>query len=87
MTGNKSFFYELDETFFLKVIFSDDSIIDTKDIGKIPIQTKEGSFAFIVNIIYVPKLKSNLLSLGQFMEKSYEIYLKNKYYRIKDRNR
>lgn len=51
-------------------------------MGKIP--TKNDSLAYIANIFYVPKLKSNLLSMRQLIEKDYEINMKNNICKIED---
>eukprot|EP00257_Ricinus_communis_P021530 XP_015581047.1 uncharacterized protein LOC107262074 [Ricinus communis] len=45
--------------------------------GDILIQAKNGSHQFITDVYYVPEMKVNVLSLGQLLEKQFEIYLKN----------
>lgn len=47
-------------------------------------QTKNDSLAYIAHIFYVPKLKSNLLSMRQLIEKDYEINMKNNICKIED---
>lgn len=59
--------------------FGDDSTIDIKGISKI-----HDTPPYIINVFYVPKLKSNLLSIRQLIEKSYKINLKNNIYKIED---
>ncbi|RDX61772.1 hypothetical protein CR513_59968, partial [Mucuna pruriens] len=44
--------------------------------GTILISLKDGSHIFIKDVYYVPKLRSNTLSLGQLVEKGYEILMK-----------
>ena len=41
--------------------------------GDIEIRTKNGFVETISNVLYVPDLKSNLLSAGQLQEKGYVI--------------
>ena len=40
----------------------------------------------IPDVYYVPKLRSNILSLGQLLEKGYEILMKNKCLWLRDLN-
>jgi len=37
--------------------------------GKFDIQTRSGKAQSILNVLYVPDLKTNLLSIGQLQEK------------------
>ncbi|GKV46282.1 hypothetical protein SLEP1_g53274 [Rubroshorea leprosula] len=48
-----------------------------KGRGKVTIRAKNNSVQTIANVLYVPDLKSNLLSLGQLQEKGYEILIKD----------
>ncbi|XP_019432133.1 PREDICTED: uncharacterized protein LOC109339179 [Lupinus angustifolius] len=78
MTGHKDWFVKLDESTKSKVKFADHSAIDAEGIGDISIQRKNGKQAYISNVLYVPKMKSNLLSLGQLLEKDYTMTMKDK---------
>jgi len=40
----------------------------------------------INDVYYVPKLKRNILSLGELLEKGYEILMKDKYLWLKVQN-
>ena len=46
------------------VSFGDTSKIQIEAIGTILISCKDGGHKLITNVYYVPKLKSNILSLG-----------------------
>ncbi|KAL4273099.1 hypothetical protein GQ457_13G010880 [Hibiscus cannabinus] len=46
--------------------------------GKILISLKDDSHSLITDVYYVPKLKSNILSLGQLLEKGSEIHMKDR---------
>jgi len=48
-----------------------------KGKGNILIRLKNGEHQFISNVYYVLNMKSNILSLGQLLEKGYEIRLKD----------
>lgn len=62
--GDKSTFSDFDETFRNTVKFGDDSTISVMGKGRAAIQTKESSHS-ISNVLFVPELKTNLLSVGQ----------------------
>ena len=76
MTGDKSLFVELKQM-SANVTFGDDSKVPVQGKGKISILLKDGSYQFISDVYYVPNLKSNILSLGQLLEKDYDIHMKN----------
>lgn len=48
------------------------------------IQLKNGSHQFISEVFFVSDMKSNLLNLGQFMEKGYHIILKDNFLTLLD---
>ena len=77
MCGRKDMFVELNESVSGNVSFGDDSTIAVKGRGNILIRLKDGRHQFISNVYYVPNMKSNILSLGQLLEKGYDIHMKN----------
>nr|GEZ55561.1 retrovirus-related Pol polyprotein from transposon TNT 1-94 [Tanacetum cinerariifolium] len=48
-----------------------------KGKGKILIRPKDGSHQYISDVYNVPNLKSNILSVGQLLEKNYNIHFKD----------
>ena len=58
------------------VAFGDNSKVPVKGRGNILFRVKDGSHQIISNVYYVPNMKSNVLSLGQVLEKYYDIHLK-----------
>ncbi|XP_059654574.1 uncharacterized protein LOC132301327 [Cornus florida] len=77
MCGDKSTFSDLDESFRDDVKFGDNSKVSVMGKGKVAIQTKGNSIHTISNVLFVPDLKTNLLSVGQLQEKGYEISIKD----------
>ena len=68
MSGNRSMFVQLSESGNGNVAFGDDSKILVKDKSNILFRAKDGSHKIILNV-YVPNIKSYILSLGQLLEK------------------
>ncbi|GJQ97357.1 zinc finger, CCHC-type containing protein [Tanacetum coccineum] len=68
MTGVREHFKELDDKVSGKVRFGDGSYIEIKGKGSILIECDDEKQRIISHVYYIPSLKSNLLSLGQFTE-------------------
>ncbi|RDY02975.1 hypothetical protein CR513_13501, partial [Mucuna pruriens] len=71
MTGNKGWFVNLDEKVKRMMKFDDISIDTVEGIDKVLIHRRDGQQSLITDILYVPQIKTNLLSLGQLLEKGY----------------
>jgi len=84
MCGRRNMFTELDELVSGNIHFGDESKILVKGKGKISICLKNGKHDFISNVYYVPNMKSNILSLGQLLEKGYDIHMKDHSLLMKD---
>lgn len=68
MSGNRLFFYELDETILGNVRFGDDSRIDIKGKGYVRFNFNNGEKKVLNNVYYIPGLRINIVSLGQATE-------------------
>lgn len=65
----KEKFIDLDENIQGNVSLGDSSKLDVEGKGKILLSLKNGKEDFIFTVYYVPNMKSNILSIGQFLEK------------------
>lgn len=65
MSGNCTFFLDLDETITGNVKFGDDSRIDIRGKGSIWFLFKNGEKKILNNVYFIPDLKSNIVSLRQ----------------------
>lgn len=84
MCGEKEAFSSLDESFRSSIKFGNSSKISVMGKGKVTIQTKGNSTHTITNVLFVPNLNTNLLSVGQLQEKGYEIFIKDGVCQIQD---
>ncbi|XP_020239332.1 uncharacterized protein LOC109818302 [Cajanus cajan] len=87
MTGRKDWFASLDESIKSKVKFADDRVLMAKGVGKIVIKKKNGGETSITNVLFVLGMKSNLLSLGQLLERAYTSRLEDKILRVYDKQK
>ncbi|KAK2988423.1 hypothetical protein RJ640_023970 [Escallonia rubra] len=84
MCGYKHIFVEMDESMTGNIIFGDISKIPVKGKGKILIKLMNGGHQFISNVYYVLEMKANILSMGQLLEKGYDIHMKDKCLYLRD---
>lgn len=75
MTGEKSWFIELDENFKHSVRLGNSSRMVVKGKGKIRIEV-EGITQVVTDVYYVPNLTNNMLSIAQLQEKQHTILIK-----------
>ncbi|XP_044475004.1 uncharacterized protein LOC123202923 [Mangifera indica] len=86
MCGDKGKFVTLDDKVQDNVSFRDSSRIQICEKCTILIFSRNGHHMLITDVYYVPKLKTNILSLGQLIEKGYEIHMKDCCLWPKDQN-
>nr|GEV03304.1 hypothetical protein [Tanacetum cinerariifolium] len=77
MTGEEDLFVEMEQSKG-NVTFGDESKAPVKGKDKILIRAKDGSHQYISDVYNVPNLKSNILSVGQLLEKNYDIHFKDR---------
>ncbi|KAL0438667.1 UNVERIFIED_CONTAM: Retrovirus-related Pol polyprotein from transposon TNT 1-94 [Sesamum latifolium] len=71
MTANSEVFISLDRSAKTRIKMADGTIRNTEGKGVIKLNSGEGSC--IKDVLYVPELDSNLLSVGQFLREGYSL--------------
>eukprot|EP00253_Pinus_taeda_P018805 PITA_18805 len=84
MTGNIEMFANLDEDVKSEVTTGTDSKISVKGKGRVSIRARNGEQMIVPEVYYVPGLKCNLLSIGQLIDKGYNVFFKDNTCTIKD---
>ncbi|RDX87990.1 hypothetical protein CR513_30469, partial [Mucuna pruriens] len=69
------------------VKFVDNSTVTAEGIGKVLIQKRNGLQSLIKDVLYVPQMKTNLLSLGQLLEKGYVMNMEHNMMKMYDSKR
>ncbi|XP_074326948.1 uncharacterized protein LOC141664890 [Apium graveolens] len=87
MSVHKDLFTEINETVTEEVTFDDSSKIPVKGKCTITIMTKDGDKKYINDVYYIPALKSNIISLGQTVEKGYNIQIQDNFLTIRNQVR
>lgn len=77
MTGNKQLFTTLNTNVKGTVRLGDNSCVQIEGKGSILIETKNGEHRLLTDILYIPYLKSNVLSIGQAEEGGCKIEIKH----------
>ena len=73
MAKDESIFKDIDDSVKVKVRLGNGTVVESKGKGTIMVETKKGT-RFIKDVLLVPNLKENLLSIGQMMEKGYTLH-------------
>lgn len=75
MTGTMSALTQQNEEVRGTVRFGDGSRVEIQGIGSVVIQGHHQQHKVLTNVYYIPKLKSNIVSLGQLEEKGLKVTL------------
>lgn len=84
MCGREELFVRLKEVVQGNVSLGDSSQVPMKCKGKIKIYQKDSTPNYISNVYYVPNMKSNILSVGELLERGYVIHMENFSLYLKD---
>ncbi|XP_048625675.1 uncharacterized protein LOC106444440 isoform X1 [Brassica napus] len=86
MSGDKRYFASIDETVTGKVRFGDDSHINIKGKGTIEFIDRNGEPRKIMDVYFIPDLRSNIISLGQATESGCDVRMKDDLLVMHDRD-
>ncbi|WVZ73817.1 hypothetical protein U9M48_022082 [Paspalum notatum var. saurae] len=85
MTGSRGAFSELDTSITGTVKFGDNSLVDIAGQGTILFSCSNGSHRALTGVYYIPRLRSNIVSLGQLDECECKVLIDDGVLRIRDR--
>jgi hypothetical protein len=85
MTSDRAAFTELDSSVTGSVKFGDGSTIDICGQGTMLFVCKSGEHQAITWVYYIPRLNTNIISLGQFDENGCQLVIKDGILRVRDR--
>ena len=87
MTGNRAAFSELDQSITGMVKFGDGSVVDIVGCGTILFAVRHGQHRALTDTYYIPRLKSNIISLGQLDEFGCKVVIEEGILRVRDPQR
>ncbi|WVZ91483.1 hypothetical protein U9M48_037649 [Paspalum notatum var. saurae] len=87
MTSARSAFSELDSGIHGTVKFGDGSVIGIEGRGTVLFNSKSGEHQALTGVYHIPRLTTNIISLGQLEEDGFKILLESGFLRIWDRRR
>ncbi len=68
MSGCRNLFINLNATSIGLVKFGDNSMVEVKGCGYVKLQGENGDQCILNNVLFIPKLQTNIVSLGQLDE-------------------
>lgn len=84
MNGNKNLFIMLDESLKNVIRFADGRRVTSEGKGNIVVVRKDGQKAMISDILYVPFMTSNLISICQLLAKGYNMEMEDNHMKLYD---
>ena len=76
MSYDSEIFRELDYTYISKVKIGNGEFVDVKGKGVVAIETPTGT-KLIYDVLFVPEISQNLLSVGQMLERQYALHFQD----------
>ncbi|XP_073221582.1 uncharacterized protein [Cicer arietinum] len=86
MTGRKDWFVKINQATRSRVKFTDDTTLAADGVDDVLIMRRDGGHSLIKDVMYIPGIKCNILSIGQLLERNYMIWMENKVLRVLDQN-
>jgi hypothetical protein len=85
MTGDASVFAELSNKVSGSVRFGDGSIVDIHGRGSVMFSTEGGRHRALTNVYWIPRLKTNIVSIGQLDENGCPTHVQDGMMTVRDR--
>ena len=86
LTGNKQWLIDFDSRRRTKIRCADDKYLNAEGMGNVRVRVKNGRNILIKDVWYVPGIKSNLMSVGQLIEKGFSVVMKDNLLTLYDSN-
>lgn len=87
MMGRRAALAHLDDTVRGTVRFGDGSVVEIRGLGSMVTEGRTREHKVLTDVYYIPKLKSNIISLGQLEEGGCKVVLENGMLTVFDRER
>jgi transposase InsO family protein len=87
MTGSKAAFSSIDGGVTRSVRFGDDSVARIEGIGTVLLACKSGEHRALHHVYYLPRLTTNIISVGQLDERGYQVLVEDGVMRVRDEER
>jgi hypothetical protein len=84
MTRQREALTSLDTTMCSMVRFGDGALVEIEGISSVMSQTKQVGHKVLTEVYFIPKLKSNIVSLGQLEEGGCEIMIRKGFRNVYD---
>ncbi|CAJ2665360.1 unnamed protein product [Trifolium pratense] len=84
MTSHGDWLINFNSSSKTKIRFADNRTIPAEGVGDVLIKGKKGNQAIITGVLYVPDMKTNLLRLGQLLEKGFIMHMENNIMKVYD---
>ena len=85
MTGSKEAFSELDGNMTCTVKFGDCSRVVIRGHGTIIFRCQNGEHRVLMDVYYIPQLRSSIVNIGQLDERGCEVLIESGILKIRDR--
>lgn len=86
LTGNKKWLVNFDSGKRTKIKCTDNKYLNAKGMGNVRVTLKNGKTALIQDVWYVPSMKSNMMSVGELIEKGFSVTIKDNLLKLYDCN-
>lgn len=78
VTGRKYWFINISPSLKNKVKFANINTLSDEGIVDVLIRIKDGEKSVISNMLYIPGMKSNLLSISRLIKRNYKVLIKDR---------